>query len=245
MIANITRGANPGNIGAYLHGPGTANEHTFEHHGKTHVGGVVMGGNLHLNGDLIPDFWVKEMRAAMRTRPEITNPIWQVSLRNTANDRTLSNAEWSDAGQTFAEQMGFADHPWTMVRHGEDHVHLVVSRINDLGEVWHGRHDRRNAQRACTALEEEYDLEAAPRRRQHTVKQTAKVEREQFRKKEADLADLREKSDEARKMYERIQLMFPGGPGSSKPRIYPPQQTPVAEPYRPTRDRGQDRGFER
>lgn len=44
MIANITRGDNPGNIGAYLHGPGTANEHTFQHQGKTYSGGVVIGG---------------------------------------------------------------------------------------------------------------------------------------------------------------------------------------------------------
>jgi len=116
MIANITRGANPGNIGAYLHGPGTANEHQYvDARNIRHHGGVVIGGNLHLDGDAMPDTWVKEFRAAMRTRPEIKNPIWHVSLRNTERDRTLSNADWADAGQTFAEHMGFAEHPWVMV----------------------------------------------------------------------------------------------------------------------------------
>ena len=52
MIANITRGDNPGNIGAYLHGPGTANEHTFQHQGKTYSGGVVILGKLDLQLEL-------------------------------------------------------------------------------------------------------------------------------------------------------------------------------------------------
>lgn len=49
-----------------------------------------------------------------------------------ANERTLSNDDWADVGQTFAEQMGLADHPWMMVRHGEDHVHLVISWVSDF-----------------------------------------------------------------------------------------------------------------
>lgn len=73
-----------------------------------------------------------------------------------------------------------------MVRHGEDHVHLVVSRVSDLGEVLHGRHDRRNAQRACTALEIEPELESAPRRKQpQTVEQSVHAERNTSRPKPA------------------------------------------------------------
>lgn len=68
-----------------------------------------------------------ELRKALNTRKEIKNPVWHASLRNTARDRTLSDATWADMGQSFAEEMGFAEHPWVMVRHGHDHVHLVVS----------------------------------------------------------------------------------------------------------------------
>lgn len=46
MIAKITRGSNPGNIGAYLHGPGHANEHFYERNGGRYPGGVVVGGNV-------------------------------------------------------------------------------------------------------------------------------------------------------------------------------------------------------
>lgn len=248
MIANITRGKNPGNIGAYLHGPGTANEHRYiDAHNTRHHGGIVIGGNLHLTGDTMPDFWVKEMRAAMRTRPEIKNPIWHVSLRNTERDRILSDAQWADAGQTFAEHMGFEQHPWVMVRHGEDHVHLVVSRVNDLGEVWHGRHDRRNAQRACTALETAYGLDTAPRRKQpHTVKQSVHAEREYFKTQASQLAEHRAQKLARFQEVQRLrQAMFPHPPGSRINQSEAPRRSPVAEPYRPHRDRDQDRGFER
>ena len=248
MIAKITRGKNPGNIGAYLHGPGTANEHRYvDAHNTKHHGGIVIGGNLHLNGETTPDVWAKEFRAAMRTRPEIRNPIWHASLRNTARDRTLSDAQWADAGQSFAEHMGFDQHPWVMVRHGEDHVHIVVSRVSDLGEVWHGRHDRRNAQRACTALETEYGLATAPRRKQpRTVKQSVHAEREHFKTQASQLAEHRaEQLARFQEMQRLRQAVFPHPPGSRATQSEAPRRSPVAEPYRPTRDRDQDRGFER
>ena len=51
-----------------------------------------------------------------------------------------------------------------MVRHADDHVHVVVCRVSDEGTVWHGRNDRRAAQSACTRLKLEHDLQTAPRR---------------------------------------------------------------------------------
>lgn len=188
MIAKITRGSRPGDIGAYLHGAGKANEHQYYRNGKLHSGGVVIGGNLALWGSTTPEYWARDMRETIATRPDIKNPVWQVSLRNTANDRTLSDADWRDITQTFAEKMGFENHPWVVVRHGDDHVHLVVSRVDDLGQVWHGRNDRRQAQTACSELEEAYGLERAPRRRQNTRKRTFAAEVKAYRERAEDLA---------------------------------------------------------
>lgn len=61
--------------------------------------------------------------------------------------------------------MGYADHPWVAVRHGNDHIHVVVSRVSDEGTVWHGRNDRRQAQTVAGNLEKAHGLEAAPRRK--------------------------------------------------------------------------------
>jgi len=161
VIAKITRGADPGRIGAYLHGPGRAEEHVY----AGRLGGAVIAGTVPVLEPRSSGEWVAEMRAAITRRPDITRPVWQASLRSAPGDRVLSDGEWADAAQGFATQMGFADHPWVAVRHGADHVHVVVSRVDHTGGVWHGRFDRRLAQQACAQLEVEHQLGVAPRSR--------------------------------------------------------------------------------
>jgi len=161
VIAKITRGAEPGRIGAYLHGPGRAEEHVY----KGRLGGAVIAGTVPVLEARASSEWVGEMRSAITRRPDITRPVWQASLRSAPGDRVLGDAEWADAAQGFATRMGFAEHPWVAVRHAEDHVHVVVSRVDHAGGVWHGRFDRRLAQQACAQLEAEHHLGVAPRSR--------------------------------------------------------------------------------
>ncbi len=161
VIAKITRGSDPGRIGVYLHGPGRAEEHVY----KGRLGGAVIAGTVPVLEPRASGEWVAEMRAAISRRPDITRPVWQASLRSAPGDRVMSDVEWADAAQGFATSMGFADHPWVAVRHGQDHVHVVVSRVDHAGEVWHGRFDRRLAQQACARLEVEHQLRVAPRSR--------------------------------------------------------------------------------
>nr|WP_176704844.1 relaxase/mobilization nuclease domain-containing protein [Arthrobacter sp.]AXV46232.1 Relaxase/Mobilization nuclease [Arthrobacter sp.] len=248
MIAKITRGKNPGDIGAYLHGPGKANEHTYTAAGQRVSGGVVIASNIAMEGHFDPSQWAGELRKAMHTRPEIKNPVWHASLRNTTQDRTLSDAVWADIGQSFAEDMGFADHPWVMVRHGHDHVHLVVSRVSDEGEVWHARNDRRAAQTACTKLEKAYGLETAPRRREQ-VKQPVLLERENARFKTQWVTSQRvQKEHEAQEAVEKAAQRakrrvsdFPNQPTTRSPSK---GISPVARPYTPPQP-GRDTGYER
>lgn len=176
MIAKITNGSRVGDIAGYLHGPGRANEHRYFRAGQKVPGGVVIAGNLGYEGESQPTRWVKTMRSALNKRPEAKKPVWQCSLRNTANDRVLSDAEWADAGQEFAEAMGFEIHPWVMVRHGDDHVHLVVSRVDFEGQLWSRSHDRRKAQKAASDLEDAYGLEKAPRTVQRGVQRLTTAE---------------------------------------------------------------------
>lgn len=165
MIAKITRGERSGDIAAYLHGPGKANEHQYTVGNARHSGGMVIGGNLGREGHTEGASWAADLREAVGTRPDIRKPIWQVSLRTAPGDRRLSDEQWRDAGTIMAERMGYEDHPWVMVRHGEDHVHIVVSRVSDTGKVWHARQDFRAAQSAATALEKHFSLIQAPRQK--------------------------------------------------------------------------------
>lgn len=163
MIANITRGTRAGDIAAYLHGPGKTAMHTYrDRDGVEQVGGIVIGGTLAMRGDTTGR-WAAELREAAASRPEITKPIWQVSLRCAPGDRALTDTEWRDAATAFMTQMGLEDRPWVVVRHADDHVHLVASRVTDTGQVWHGRQDYRQAQTACAQIEQAYGLQAAPR----------------------------------------------------------------------------------
>jgi hypothetical protein len=211
VIAKITRGSRVGDIAAYLHGPGKANEHEYRTGSERVQGGQVIGGNLGRAGDRTGARWAQDLRAAQATRPEIKNAIWQTSLRSAPGDRRLSDQEWADAGQTFAEQMGFAEHPWVMVRHGEDHVHLVTSRVSETGQVWHARQDFRQAQTAAKQLELDYGLKEAPRQRAATRTRTpVQVERDGYRGKQTALATARAAEViRGKEMMARVQASFP------------------------------------
>lgn len=245
MIAKITRGSRVGDIAAYLHGPGKANEHQYRD-GSTRVrGGQVIGGNLGRDGDQDGSRWAQDLRAAQSTRPEIKNAIWQTSLRSAPGDRRLSDQEWADAGQTFAEKMGFAEHPWVMVRHGEDHVHIVTSRVSETGEVWHARQDFRQAQSAAKQLEQDYGLTEAPRQRAATrVRMPAKDEREGYRGKQTALTTFRvAELARLKETMGRVDAAFPHPAGGSGQ----PKQTPdiAARLEAARRSRDKDRGQER
>ena len=60
--------------------------------------------------------------------------------------------------QEMGERVGWAGNPWVMVRHGADHVHVVVSRVGWDGELWHGRNDFREAQKARGPIEQRLGL---------------------------------------------------------------------------------------
>lgn len=168
MIAKITRGSRPGDLAAYLHGPGRRNEHVYE--GK--AGGAVIGGTLACEGDREGTRWARDMRAAAATRAEISKPIWHMSVRGAPEDRTLTDAEWRDVAQLMGERMGWADRPWVLVRHEDDHVHIAVSRVGFDGSLWHARNDRRAAQTARQEVELAYGLRQVQTRSSEQTRRT-------------------------------------------------------------------------
>jgi len=161
VIASITRGKDAGALGVYLHGPGRHNEHAY----NNRVHGMVIAGSVAVTDPTKAGQWVANMRRAYKGRDDVARPVWQASLRTAPGDRRLSDAEWADAAQTFAERLGFAEHPWVAVRHADDHIHLAVSRVAHDGRVWQGQHDYRHAQTARRELEVTYGLAQTVTRR--------------------------------------------------------------------------------
>ena len=243
MIAKITRGERAGDIAAYLHGPGKANEHEYTVGHMRRSGGIVIGGNLGREGHTDGASWAADLREAAGTRPDITKPIWQVSLRTAPGDRRLSDQEWQDAATIMAERMGYEEHPWVMVRHGEDHVHIVVSRISDTAQVWHARQDFRAAQSAATAMEKHFDLIQAPRQKAPgRVRSSQKAIVENQQQTAAQLTERRAAA--LAQAREARRLMDSSFPTPQQPGKGPkPEQTQATKPQ--VRGHRPERGFER
>jgi len=168
VIAKITkRGGDPGGIAGYLHGPGRADEHRWleESTGITHVGGAVIGGTIVVTDPRIGARWVSQMRETIALRPDITAPVWHASLRLAPDDERLSDFAMAAAAHRFMEGMGLEANPWVVIRDAPDACHIVASRVDHAAEVWKGRLDQREAQKACQTVETEFGLVAAPRGR--------------------------------------------------------------------------------
>lgn len=171
MIGKITKGSRTGSIGAYLHGPGRANEHSYKTEtGKVESGGQVIASNLAVIGDTDSKRWAAQMRQPLALRDrEVKQPIWQVSLALPPGEK-LTRRQWADAAQTFVEKLGVQENPWVAVHHGSsrggnDHIHIVLNRVDFEGKLWAAKQDFRQVQRVATHLEKVYGLAPAPRTR--------------------------------------------------------------------------------
>lgn len=151
MIANITKGRKA--VGAILYdfGPGRRDEHV----NPRIVAGNVTGTPMQV---------ARAIDHTARLRPEITAPIWRTSLSLPDEDGILPDGQWSAIAADFIREMGFDGAPWVAVRHGDDHVHLTVSRVDWSGQLLTDRHDYRRAREAADRLEQQHGLVPARER---------------------------------------------------------------------------------
>jgi len=163
MIAKITRGGSARGLAEYLHGPGRADEHTWRNEkGVTFAGGKVIAGTVPLADPVKGKGWAKDFQVAHSLRPGVTKNVWHCSLRAAPTDRRLSDAEWTQIGHRMAAGMGYAEHPWVLVRHADDHVHIAVSRVSHEGAVWKGSHDRYAVRPVMREVEARHGLVQVP-----------------------------------------------------------------------------------
>ncbi|MGK4586017.1 relaxase/mobilization nuclease domain-containing protein [Kitasatospora sp. HPMI-4] len=148
MIANITKGRRAYGGLAYDHGPGRHDEHL----------------DPRIVASTVPGTWQQVARTIdhhLGYRPEIKKAVWRCSLSLPDEDGALPDAQWAEIARSFVEQMGFGTCDWVAVRHGQDHVHLTVARIDWDGVLVTDRWDRPRARRACDHIERTHGLVAA------------------------------------------------------------------------------------
>ncbi|MGW6413539.1 relaxase/mobilization nuclease domain-containing protein, partial [Streptomyces vinaceus] len=174
-------------VGALIYdfGPGRRDEHI----NPRIVAGNVTGTPLQV---------ARAIDHTARRRPGITAPIWRTSLSLPDEDGILPDAQWADIATAFIADMGFDGAPWVAVRHGDDHIHLTVSRVDWAGQLLTDRWDYRRAREAADRLEEEHGLVPARER--------FRAEGPQVRNNELEAAKRRGRGPDADRPPEREEL---------------------------------------
>lgn len=147
MKAKVTRGAGFRGVLNYALGP------------TKHA--QIVGGNL--DGST-PRELASEFSVSRNIRPEINKPVWHCSLALPNGDH-ISADKWQEITADFMARMGFSDHQYVVVQHGDtdhEHVHIVASRIGLDGELWHGQWEARRAIAATQELEHKHGLTLTP-----------------------------------------------------------------------------------
>ncbi|MET8298716.1 relaxase/mobilization nuclease domain-containing protein [Streptomyces sp. NPDC001668] len=164
MIAKITRGARAGGALRYDMGRGRRDEH---------VNPRVLGGSV----PGTPQQIARIMDRHNRQRPDISKPIWRASLSLPDEDGVLSDEQWAEIAEQYVGRMWGPDVPWTVIRHGDDHVHITVSRIRWSGEVARDSYDWTRSRPIVRALEREHGLINAEERSDRVAPQVSGPER--------------------------------------------------------------------
>ncbi|MFD7222890.1 relaxase/mobilization nuclease domain-containing protein [Streptomyces sp. NPDC059892] len=168
MIANIVR---PGNhtygVLKYLFEQGRSNEHTDQH--------IVASWD-----DFIPDPgpWdspghkqrLGQLANALDLRVEQVGDeapqghVWHCSIRAAPQDRILTDAEWAAIARRVLHATGIAPDGdpdgcrWVAVRHAEDHIHIVATKVRGDLRPPRNWNDYRRAMNELTAIEEDFGL---------------------------------------------------------------------------------------
>ncbi|MGW2204814.1 relaxase/mobilization nuclease domain-containing protein [Streptomyces sp. NPDC001774] len=164
MIAKVTKGKRAGGALRYDFGPG----HREEHKDPRIVAGSVPG---------TPQQVARIIDRHNRRRSDVARPIWRCSLSLPDEDGVLTDERWGQIAEQYVGRMWGPDVPWVAVRHGDDHVHLTVSRVRWSGELASDSHDYARSRPIVRALEAEHGLTNAEERSNRVAPQVSGPER--------------------------------------------------------------------
>ncbi|MFG2919604.1 relaxase/mobilization nuclease domain-containing protein [Kitasatospora sp. NPDC048298] len=144
MIAKITKGKKAAGAIRYDFGPGRRDEHS----------------NARVLAGSVPGTPQQVARLIdHHTRPSgIKTPIWRASLSLPDEDGVLTDEKFAAIATAYVERMGYGGCPWVVVRHGDDHVHITVSRVGWDRKVVDDHGDYLKSMPIVRALEKQHGL---------------------------------------------------------------------------------------
>ncbi|MFF3734728.1 relaxase/mobilization nuclease domain-containing protein [Streptomyces sp. NPDC002476] len=187
MIANIVKpGHKTRGVLNYLYGPGRANEHTDPHLVASFDGfapdpGRSPAATLAQLADVL-DLRVKQ---AGPKAPE--NHVWHCSIRAAPEDRRLTDDEWATIARRVLDATGIAPVGdsdacrWVAVRHADDHIHIVATKVRGDLRSPRNWNDFLRADKELVAIEKKYGLRQVPRGDRTAAKRPTRAEQEKAR----------------------------------------------------------------
>jgi hypothetical protein len=166
VIPKITEGSG-GTYGliTYLYGPGKANEHTDQHMVASWNGFAPDPGPA-ASREAITKL-ARQLDLPVKSLPREQRPkttIWHCSVRTAAEDRPLTDAEWSAVAHRVVHAAGIAPEGdakacrWVAVRHAPDHIHIAATLVREDGLTARRNFDRKAVQAEARAIEKDFGL---------------------------------------------------------------------------------------
>ncbi|MFF8262034.1 relaxase/mobilization nuclease domain-containing protein [Streptomyces virginiae] len=110
--------------------------------------------------------------------------VWHCSIRAAPEDRRLTDDEWATIARRVLDATGIApaDDPdacrWVAVRHADDHIHIVATKVRGDLRPPRNWNDFLRADKELVAIEKEYGLRQVPRGDRTAAKRPTRAEQE-------------------------------------------------------------------
>ncbi|WP_217553028.1 relaxase/mobilization nuclease domain-containing protein [Streptomyces sp. GbtcB6] len=175
MIANIVKpGSKTLGVLIYLFGPGKATVHTGPHIVASWDGFAPDPGPEDSPGhtermDQLAKALDLRVKQAGDQAPE--GHVWQCSLRAAPEDRALTDAEWATIARRVLHATGIAPDGdpdgcrWIAVRHADDHIHIVATKMRGDLRPPRNWNDYHRAMTELTQIETDFGLHQVNRDR--------------------------------------------------------------------------------
>ncbi|MFF0427772.1 relaxase/mobilization nuclease domain-containing protein [Streptomyces sp. NPDC004520] len=171
----------------YLYGPGRANEHTNPHLVASFDGFAPDPGR-DPDATLAQLADVLDLRVKQAGARAPKNHVWHCSIRAAPEDRHLTDDEWATIARRVLDATGIAPAGdpdacrWVAVRHADDHIHIVATKVRGDLRPPRNWNDFLRADNELVAIEKEYGLRQVPRGDRTATKRPTRAEQEKARR---------------------------------------------------------------
>jgi hypothetical protein len=129
----------------------------------------IIGGNL-LGQDAAS--LSKEFSHVRQIRSDCKRPVLHIPLRMPEGE-DVSDERWLEIAIVFMRLMNLSpSRPWTIIKHLNNHVHLVTSRVDNRGQLWTGKWEALRCIQATQDIERLFNLTITPGLRGRNQRQT-------------------------------------------------------------------------